>query len=492
VLIEQNENIQSGRYTDAEKSLDAQIRKMEEQIADTQKELEQAKSDALADQTAAVESNIKATQTAITSIQAEIASLRGLTIGQVRTLLASTNRRIRELQTQLKDRLTEGERQTIEREIQSLQEKKAWLTPLVEPGMIEKTLAEKQENLAMQQALLLAYREIYIDLLTTGTIEGTTDRIADLEKDLALYQQIYLNLLDDYETILLMRMQDMPNVVQLAPAIASRQAIRPHIIRNTLLGGLALFVIVIVILFLVELVDDTIKSADQVNEQLKLQVIGCVTKIRQRSKMANVYEYPHSQAAEAFRTLRTNLEFQNTERPTKLLLIASPNDSREKSNVAANLAITLAQGGKRVLLMDADLRHPQIHRLLGLANRKGLSDMIRDAAPFNQVASTWKDENLIVITSGDLPSNPADLLASDKMIHILKLVRGKADIVIIDSPSFLVADASILAARVDGVLLVIQAGQTSKATALFAVEQLKRAGARVLGVVLNRLSYSIS
>jgi capsular exopolysaccharide synthesis family protein len=122
-----------------------------------------------------------------------------------------------------------------------------------------------------------------------------------------------------------------------------------------------------------------------------------------------------------------------------------------------------------------------------LTNRKGLSDMFRSSVSVEQVASAWKNENLAVITSGNLPPNPADLLASEKMAGILKMLKEKADIVVIDAPPFLVADATILAARADGVLLVIRPGKTPMDTALFTVEQLKRAGAHVLGVVLNRI-----
>jgi len=486
VLIEQNENIQSGRYADAEKSLDAQIQRMEEQIANTQKELEQAKSDALAQQIAKTEGNIESTQLAIAATQAEIDNLSVLTPGQVRAMLISTDKRVQELKARLSGQLTEDEGLSIQQEIQSLQEKTVWLTPLVEPGIVEKTLAEKQENLAMQHALLDAYQEIYVSLLTSGKIEGTTDRIAKLEENLSLYQQIYINLLDDHETILLMDLQNMPNVVRLAPAVVSWQPVRPHTIRNGLLGGLASFVVAIIILLLKEFSDNTIKSADQVNEQLKLPVIGYIPKTLRTPKI-HVHEYPRSRAAEAFRMLRTNLDFENADGLVKLLLVASPNNSKEKSDVAANLAITLAQGGKHVLLIDADLRHPQIHRSLGLANGKGLSDMIRDSASFEQVVLTWKEENLTVMTSGDLPPNPADLMASENLTEILNCARDKTDIVVIDSPSFLVADASILAAKVDGVLLVMQPGQTPMGTAQFALEQLKRGGARVLGVVLNQI-----
>jgi len=522
VLIEQNESIQSGRYADAEKSLDAQILKMEEQISGIQVQLEQAKSDALIEKMAAAQNNIQSTQSAITSTQAEINKLDGLTIVRVQVMLESDHTRMAELELQLTGQLAEnqglaaqlpadlqlgegpvpaGDLQTrllesataievTRQQIQSLAEEINWLTPLAELGVIEKTMAEKQEYLALQQALLPSYQEIYTNLLISGKIEDTTDKIINLEKNLSLYQQIYLNLLDDRETVRLERMQNMPNVVQLNLAVPSSQPIRPRIISNTILAGLASLILVVAILFLIEFLDDTIKSVEQITERLRLPVIGYIADIQRGPETAYVAEHPRSPVAEAFRTLRTNLEFADVDKPVKLLLVVSPNPSEGKSSIAVNLAITLAQGGKRVLLIDADLRRPRVHHYLGLTNRKGLSDMFRSSASVEQVVSAWKNENLAVITSGGLPPNPADILASEKMANILKTVREKADIVVIDAPPFLVADATILAGRADGVLLVIRPGKTPLDSALFTVEQLKRAGAHVLGVVLNRIPRS--
>jgi capsular exopolysaccharide synthesis family protein len=522
VLIEQNESIQSGRYADAEESLDLQIQQMEEQIGGIQVQLEQVRSDALAEQISTAQANIQTTQLAIATAQAEIDKLSGLTMERAKAMLAADQVDVEELQAQLASQLTEqqdlisqlsndpqiqqdptlaaalqarlAESETAievtRAEIQSLQEEIDWLVPFAEPGIVEKTLTEKQEYLATQQALLPSYQQIYTDLLVSGKIEGTTDKIASLEKNLSLYQQIYLNLLDDRETVRLERMQNMPNVVQLNPAVAPSQPVRPHILTNTIMGGLGSLIMAIAVLFLIEFLDDTIKSADQVNERLKMPVIGYIAEIQRKPETAYVAEFPRSPVSEAFRTLRTNLEFADVDKPIKLLVVVSPNPSEGKSSVAVNLAVTLAQGGKHVLLIDADLRRPRVHRYLGLTNRKGLSDMFRNSASVEQVVSAWKNENLAVITSGPLPPNPADLLASEKMARILKTVREKADIVVIDAPPFLVADASILAARADGVLLVVRPGKTPMDTALFTVEQLKRAGARVLGVVLNRIPRS--
>jgi capsular exopolysaccharide synthesis family protein len=518
VLIEQNENIQSGRYADAEESLDLQIQKMEEQIASIQAQLEQAKSDALNEQINAAQKNIQSTQAAIKSTKTELSKLNGMTAARAQTLLDSGYAQIEKLQTQLTSQLTEVQSLTTQlaaeenpalaaslqtqlseaeiaieatrQDIQSMQEEIDWLTPLTETGMVDKILAEKQEYLDTQEALLPSYQGIYTNLLVSGKIEGTTDKITNLENNLSLYQQIYLNLLDGRETVRLERMQNMPNVVQISPSIASEDPVRPRVLLNTLLAGLVSLLLSLSVVFLIEYLDDSIKTSDQIGEKLKLPVIGYIAEIQRGPETAYVAEYPRSPVAEAFRTLRTNLEFADVDKPLKLLLVVSPNPGEGKSSVAVNLAITLAQGGKRVLLIDADLRRPRIHRYLGLTNRKGLSDLFRSSVSVEQVISAWKNENLAVITSGGLPPNPADILASEKMAGILKTVRDKADIVVMDAPPFLVADASILAGRADGVLLVVRTGKTPLDSAMFTVEQLKRSGARVVGVVLNRIPRS--
>jgi capsular exopolysaccharide synthesis family protein len=139
------------------------------------------------------------------------------------------------------------------------------------------------------------------------------------------------------------------------------------------------------------------------------------------------------------------------------------------------------------LLIDADLRRPHVHRFFGLPNRRGMSDVFRETISLAEVTTPWSDPNLGIVTSGNIPPNPADLLASKKMEAILSTAKETAEIVVIDAPPFLVADASILASRVDGILLVIRPGKTPMDAALSTLEQIKRSGGRIIGVVMNRI-----
>jgi capsular exopolysaccharide synthesis family protein len=161
--------------------------------------------------------------------------------------------------------------------------------------------------------------------------------------------------------------------------------------------------------------------------------------------------------------------------------------------VAVNLAAIFALSGKRVALVDADLRRPCVHRTMGLPNRDGLSNLFRNQADVQSVSrSKLELPSLMVITSGSLPPNPAELLGSQRMSQILEELCGQVDVVVIDSPPSLVADAQILAGKVDAVLFVIQPGVTHAETAKASFGLFQRTGARVIGAVLNRIPRSRS
>lgn len=198
---------------------------------------------------------------------------------------------------------------------------------------------------------------------------------------------------------------------------------------------------------------------------------------------------PRSPIAEAYRTLRTNLEFSNLDRSLRALLVTSPGPDEGKSTTLANLAVTIAQGGKRVILVDADLRRPSQHQIFNLKNSVGLSDMVRDDALLaNPPLQDTGVPNLQVLTSGPLPPNPAEILGSKRMSDILAALLSRADMVLLDAPPVIaVTDAAVLSAKVDGVLLVIRAGKTKRENAKKAQQQLEKINARIIGVVLNNV-----
>ncbi|HEY3083058.1 MAG TPA: CpsD/CapB family tyrosine-protein kinase [Chloroflexota bacterium] len=197
---------------------------------------------------------------------------------------------------------------------------------------------------------------------------------------------------------------------------------------------------------------------------------------------------PRSAVAEAYRTLRTNIQFSSLDEPLRTLLVASASADEGKSTTLANLAVTFAQAGRRTILVDSDLRRPSLHAIFGMPNDQGLTTMLlQDDAPAPLVETPI--EGLRLLASGPIPPNPSELLASRRLEGAIARLRDDADLVLFDSPPALaVSDAAVLSRRVDGVVLVVRAGKTRREHAARARQVLERAGARLLGVVLTNAS----
>jgi non-specific protein-tyrosine kinase len=196
---------------------------------------------------------------------------------------------------------------------------------------------------------------------------------------------------------------------------------------------------------------------------------------------------PRSAAAEAYRTLSTNIQFSSLDRDVKTLLVTSVGQDEGKSIVLANLAITMAESGRKVVMVDCDLRRPSLHEVFGVSEQPGLTSMVLNEEMQPPLRST-SVANVSLLPSGPLPPNPAELISSERFTRVLGAIGAEADVVLIDAPPIAaVADATILAARVDGVLLVVDSGRTRRDTARRATEQLQRVGARLLGAVLTNV-----
>ncbi len=199
-----------------------------------------------------------------------------------------------------------------------------------------------------------------------------------------------------------------------------------------------------------------------------------------------------SSQAEAYRSLRTNLEFSSLDHPIHTLLVTSAAPDEGKSTTLANLGVISAQAGKRVVLLDCDLRRPRLHEFFELSNNVGVTTAILNAEATLPLQAT-SVPNLRVMTSGPLPPNPADLLASARMKALLEQVAADADLVLLDAPPVItVTDAALLAAKVDGVLLVISAGHTKRDHAQRAKDLLAKVNARLVGAVLTNAAVDAS
>jgi non-specific protein-tyrosine kinase len=196
---------------------------------------------------------------------------------------------------------------------------------------------------------------------------------------------------------------------------------------------------------------------------------------------------PRSAAAEAYRTLSTNIQFSSLDRDVRTLLVTSVGPDEGKSIVLANLAITMAEGGRRIVMVDCDLRRPSLHRIFELPDQPGLTTMMLDESLSPPLQPTAVD-NVSLVSSGPLPPNPAELISSERFGRVLAAIGAGADLILLDAPPVsAVTDATILATRVDGVLLVVDSGRTRREPGRRAADQLQRVGARVLGAVLTNV-----
>jgi capsular exopolysaccharide synthesis family protein len=198
---------------------------------------------------------------------------------------------------------------------------------------------------------------------------------------------------------------------------------------------------------------------------------------------------PRSPISEAYRTLRTNLDFASLDEALKTLVITSAGVGEGKSTTLANLAVVSAQAGRKVVVVDADLRRPTMHQPFGLSNEVGLTTMMMDdEALASPPLQDTEVEGLSVLTSGPLPPNPADLMGSRRMAEVIAALAKGADQVFFDTPPVVaVTDAAVLATKVDGVLLVISSGKTRREYARTAVQRLEQINARLVGTVLTNV-----
>ncbi|CUS04194.2 conserved protein of unknown function [Candidatus Promineifilum breve] len=463
VLIEYNEALQLSRFASSEQSLELQVGEIESELSQLESDIEQRSEQDIETQRLAIEQQKLELEQQIFALQGEIARLEQ----DVDDLTPDA------LPNQLPPPLTLDQRNQ---------------------------LNEKRTQLAQKQFQLGLAEETYFrlvlpeDPLTAGN--PTVDSIQNLEEaNLELYRQLYSSLQSNYEAVRLARLQNTPNVVQVERAVPPTQPIQAGPLRNIILGAVIGLLLTGTIAFMLEYMDDTLKTPQDVTNVLGLPVVGYVVNESSMDKQEGtpyVSAHPRSPMAETFRTLRTNLEFASVDKSLKTILITSPGAGEGKTTVATNLAAVMAQANKRVILLEGDLRRPRVHKALGMTNQVGLSDVFRGQMDIRDVARYSKVKDLAVITSGSLPPNPAELLGSARMVQILARLVESASVVIIDSPPFVVADSTVLAAKVDGVLLVIQPGKTHAEAARTMLAQLDRAGAHVVGVVLNRVSRKTS
>lgn len=244
--------------------------------------------------------------------------------------------------------------------------------------------------------------------------------------------------------------------------------------------------------FLKEYLNRSVSNAEEIGMLTGLSTLGAIPKFKPNPGQGEgviAETHPRSSVAEAFRMLRTSLQFATMDKPAQTLMIAAPGPGEGKSSVVANLAVALAQTGKKVIAVDTDLRRGNLHEMFGLGNDFGFSNLLLarqpDVAGYLQATGVAR---LLVLSVGPSPHNPTDLLGSSRMSFLLDKLKKEADVILFDSaPVLAVADAALLAPKVDGVILVVNAGRTKPEELAEAANLLSKGNARILGVVLNRV-----
>ena len=335
-------------------------------------------------------------------------------------------------------------------------------------------------------------------LAAERSVATAKKRIAELPK----WQEAYMSLMrardgaqaqigqyDAEQTQLTIRMQAQPKLVSIVSrAQVPETPIRPNRVQNIIFAALIGLFLGFGLALLQELFDDRINSADDAERTLKLPSLGHIPMIEEEGLRLIRDISTFSPLMESYRTLRTNINFAAVGNTVRSMVVTSSVPAEGKSTTCANLAMAMAMDGKKVIIVDADLRRPSLHHLFKVDASPGLTDILIGSHTIDAVMRPTNIENVTIIPAGSPPPNPAELLGSAAMGRFLAEIETRADIVLLDTPPTLaVADAVVLAARTDGALLVVGYGDTKKASVKRAKDMLARGNANVLGTVLNRM-----
>jgi capsular exopolysaccharide synthesis family protein len=301
---------------------------------------------------------------------------------------------------------------------------------------------------------------------------------------------VYNQLLGQQKTLQVSANSGENNVHFVDHADIPKAPISPNPRKAWMQAVMAGLVVAFGLAFGLEYLDDTVKTPEDITRRLKVPLLGLVPGIRGDRVPILSETVPHD-FGEAFRSLRTSLVFTSGAEHTRVIAVTSSQPLEGKTTTAANLALALALGGARVLLIDADMRRPGLHKTLGIANNTGLSHLLTGHARVREAIQRTNEPNLLVITAGRTPPNPSELLASERMSSfIINLQQGPFDWVVIDTPPVLaVTDAVIIAPKVSGVVFVIGSEMTRRVHAERALDTLRGSRPRALTAVLNRVDF---
>jgi non-specific protein-tyrosine kinase len=347
--------------------------------------------------------------------------------------------------------------------------------------------ASIQESLERTREELLRTQD-RIDKLT-----AIADRTPEQDAQLTTQEARLASLQASFATLLQLASGVSANQATLSdPAVPAEEPLSPNLLVNIALGLVLGVLFGLLAAFVLEQWDDSIRSAADIEHATGLPTLGQIGRARVDAGKAKIYWLasllaPRSAVAEGYRTLRTNLDFVSVDHPPKTVLVTSPVPGDGKTTVAANLAVALAQSGRSTILVDADLRKPTLHELFAVDRGVGLTTTVTEPRmALSKLVQATEQENLSILPAGLIPPNPAELLATQWFKGILDELQKHADVVVLDSaPVAVVSDAAVISSTVDATLVVVRAGRTGRDSLAHGIEALQRAGARIVGAVLN-------
>lgn len=375
------------------------------------------------------------------------------------------------------------------------------------------SLTEQLDEMSRQvETLKLQLAELEAQHTAQEALEYT-----QLSNALTQSQTAYTNLLQSYETLRLTEAQSTDSIVLIEPAAIPNAPVRPRVLVNTLLAAVLGALAALGIVFLVEYLDDRIRTPEDLARIVPLSVLGGIgmaptPQDHKRGRAARrsprrgaatasapvparavgliSLDAPRHAIVEAYRRLRTNLQYANLDCDLKTLLITSAISGEGKSITAANLAVVMAQAGVRVILIDADLRKPRQHQLFGLYGQPGLTDALRSGEVTPELLQKVPGVPMLrVLTAGEIVPNPSEVLGSQRMRQLAADLQADADILIFDTPPLLaVTDAAVVGRLADGALLVVDSRKTPAGAVQRTFQALQQVNVNVVGAVLNRLA----
>ena len=356
--------------------------------------------------------------------------------------------------------------------------------------------SSRRESRAVRKELTGEIRDTREDILTIGKKIDNKDENESISEDeklqLDLATKFYAMLAEKNEELKINERLRSDTINLVAAAPTPNAPISPDPERNGIFGLIVGLIFGCTLALFVEYLDNTLKTPDDVDKYFKLPLLGQIpveeSSGNSSKKEIISHSYGKSTGAEAYRALRTNIQYLNFDQSTQTMIVTSGRPEEGKSTILANLAVTLAQAGTKVIVICCDLRRPSVHKIFHLSNSLGLSDVLAGKCTYESSIQDVSIHNLKVIPSGPLPPNPSELLGSERMKTVISKASDMADIVLIDTPPALaVTDCAVVAPQVDGVMLVASSGHTTREVAKQVIKRLASVNARLLGVVLNNV-----